>query len=65
MEPLYKIGDFVLIKSEYDLGKDSWDYPCIFTDEMITDYGGRLLKVINVSFSRALGVYVYKLEDNY
>lgn len=65
MEPLYKIGDFVLIKSEYDLGKCSWDYPCVFTNKMITEYGGKLLKVNNVKFSHAVHDYIYSLEGNH
>lgn len=33
--PMYKVGDKVQIKSEYDLGSSAYDYPCSFTDMML------------------------------
>ena len=65
MEPLYEIGDLVLIKSKYDPGKNTYDYPCVFTNEMITECGGKLLKVNNVKFNHAVHDYIYRLEGNY
>lgn len=32
---MYKVGDKVQIKSEYDLGSSAYDYPCSFTDMML------------------------------
>lgn len=65
MEPLYEIGDLVLIKSKYDPDKNSWDYLCGFTNEMITNYEDKLLKVKNVKFNHIVNDYIYTLEGNY
>lgn len=65
MEPLYKIGDLVLIKNQRDPGKNSWDYSCGFLDEMIAKYGGKLLKIRRIIFRNTTNTFVYYLEGNH
>lgn len=65
MKPKYKIGDQVLIKSKYDPGKRCWDYPCGFTSLMLSNYGGKLSRIIKVQFDYFYNIFVYILEDNY
>lgn len=40
MESLFKVGDVVTIKGQYDEGMDSYDYPFTFVDRTMRLYYG-------------------------
>ena len=48
MGSLHKVGDIVTIKSEYDNGYTSNDYPCSFNENMLDKYGGKKMKIKSV-----------------
>lgn len=48
MEPLYKVGDIVLVKAKLDDGYDSYDYRFTFIDKMMDDYGGTVCTIKEV-----------------
>ena len=73
--PMYKVGDKVRIKSEYDLGSDMADYPCGFAEKMLaigSDKKTYTISSIQYSTKTALNYerkhykepYYYKLEEN-
>lgn len=43
LESIYKVGDKVRVKSAYDPGCSSTDYPYIFVGPMLEKYGGRVV----------------------
>lgn len=45
MNSLYKKGDTVLIKSQYDKGCRSTSYRFIFVDYMLKRYGGKVCTI--------------------
>lgn len=45
---LYKKGDKVRVKDHYDPGCSENDYPFIFTEEMLRDYGGKEVTITQV-----------------
>lgn len=51
-EPLgsiYKVGDKVRVKSAYDPGCTSGDYPCGFVEDMLEKYGGKIVTITRVT----------------
>lgn len=50
MKLLYKVGDLVLIKSEYDKGCDEYDYRFTFTNYMRSNLGGSVYTIKSVEF---------------
>lgn len=69
MNPLYKVGDTVLIKSAYDPGCTSRSYRFSFTLKMLQLYGGKIYKITSIQRSADKdhdGVpddgYLYELE---
>lgn len=69
-EPLYKVGDVVKVKSEYDLGKSEKDYPHLFTQNMLHEFGGKTFIINQVSSDYNLlntfptkEPYVYLFKD--
>lgn len=58
----YKVGDYVKIKSAYDPGKSSRDYPFIFTEYMLETFGGSVFRITNI---KHIGIFTkYILEGN-
>lgn len=72
MDPLYKVGDTVLIKSTYDPGCTFFFYRFSFTDSMLHAYGGKVCEIVEVKKPLLNGIsivpddgYLYRLrEDN-
>lgn len=72
MNSLYKVGDRVLIKDKHDPGCDSYSYTFCFTEQMLTEHGGKVCTISMVqreSIHRANDIpddnYLYRLvEDN-
>lgn len=48
MDPLYKVGDKVLIKSVYDSNHTGFDYRFIFTEWMLHEFGGKIFEIAEV-----------------
>ena len=48
MDPLYKVGDIVLIKSAYDSDCTSRSYRFVFSLEMLQQYGGKIYKITSI-----------------
>lgn len=48
MDPLYKVGDTVLIKSVYDPGCTNRSYKFSFAAEMLNKCGGKVYEIIYV-----------------
>ncbi len=46
MNPLYKEGDTVLIKSQYDKGCVSTSYRFIFMNHVLNRYGGKVCTIL-------------------
>lgn len=51
MEPLYKVGDTVLVKSEYDEECDEFSYRYIFVDDMLEECGGEIYTIRWATFN--------------
>lgn len=64
MEPKYQVGDCVCIKKSYDPGKNAIDYPYSFLPEMLRDYGGKIIKIVNIKMDYYNQYYIYRLENN-
>lgn len=72
MDPLYKVGDKVLIKSTYDPGCAFFSYRFSFTNDMLYAYGGKICEIVEVKKPMLNGIpivsddgYLYHLrEDN-
>lgn len=72
MDPLYKVGDIVLIKSAYDPGCTNRSYRFSFTNDMLYAYGGKICEIVevkkpmlNMEFLVSDDGYLYHLrEDN-
>lgn len=47
-DSLYKIGDRVIVKSQFDTGYREFDYPCTFTKEMLQNFGGKEVTISEV-----------------
>lgn len=45
---LYKVGDKVVVKDQYDSEYGMFDYPCVFTSEMLKQYGGKKVTIAEV-----------------
>lgn len=58
---LYKIGDKVVIKREYDLNCGALNYRFTFTRDMLKDFGGKIMTISNVKFSN---YEVLRIEDD-
>lgn len=74
MEPKYKIGDKVKIKSRYDDGCDENSYKFTFTTSMLADFGGRVVTInyIDAKFNSRLvdcpvpdDGYLYRFDDGW
>lgn len=63
MKPLYKVGDKVLIKTQYDPGCDGSDYRFWFTNEMLAEYGGQICEIKEVS--KSITMNSYPVPDDY
>lgn len=68
---LYKNGDKVRVKDHYDTGCEGDDYPFIFTEEMLEDYGGKEVTITQVSPTIICNdcklyeeSYMYKIEED-
>lgn len=48
MDPLYKVGDIVLIKSAYDPGCTSRSYRFGFALKMLQQHGGKIYKIVHI-----------------
>lgn len=48
MKPLYKVGDKVLVKKEYDPGHGMGDYRFLFTKYLLKQYGGKVVTIAGV-----------------
>lgn len=48
MDPLYKVGDTVLIKSVYDSNHTGFDYRFTFTEQMLHEFGGKIVEIAEV-----------------
>lgn len=48
-ESIYKVGDKVRVKSAYDPGCSSGDYPCGFISTMLEDWGGTVVTICKVN----------------
>lgn len=71
MEPLYNVGDTVLIKSKYDPGKNCYDYRFSFVDEMLDNFGGNFCTICKKKLVRKVDAeiipddgYLYTLKGN-
>lgn len=47
-ESLYKVGDKVIVKDQYDPDCVDSDYPCVFLEEMLKNYGGKQVVISQV-----------------
>lgn len=45
---LYKVGDVVVVKDQYDSEYGMFDYPGVFTPEMLKQYGGKKVTIAKV-----------------
>lgn len=71
MNPLYKVGDIVLVKSTYDPGCTNKSYRFKFTSEMLRRCGGKVYEITSVGKSvipNDFGIsddgYLYRLDGN-
>lgn len=64
MEPLYKVGDIVLVKAEFDTGYDSYGYRFVFIDKMMADYGGTVCTIKEVKASGGTDPNVNQTPDD-
>lgn len=46
-DPLFKPGDKVKIKSKWDPGCTSVDYPQSFIEDMVRKFGGKTVTIVN------------------
>ena len=44
-EPLYKVGDVVVVKDQYDPGYTDGEYMMVFTADMLKSYGGKKVTI--------------------
>ena len=64
MESKYQVGDCVCIKKSYDPGKNYQSYHCGFLPDMLRDYGGKIIKIVNIEMDYFNQYYIYRLEGN-
>lgn len=50
-QPIYKIGDKVVIKSVYDKNCNSRNYRIRFTSDMLAEYGNRTATIMGMLFN--------------
>lgn len=50
LESIYKVGDKVRVKSAYDPGCTSGDYPCGFIPTMLEGWGGKVVTISSVNY---------------
>lgn len=65
MNSLYKKGDTVLIKSQYDKGCRSTSYRFIFVDYMLKRYGGKVCTILGGSCAGENNNYNQIQDDGY
>lgn len=70
-DSLYKKGDKVRVKDQYDPGCSGYDYPSTFTEEMLRNYGGKevtITQVLPTTKFNARRLYIeeyeYKIEED-
>lgn len=73
LESIYKVGDKVRVKSAYDPGCSSDDYPCRFIKAMLEELGGRVVTITKVDYIERtisskrkwdLEPFVYTITEN-
>lgn len=71
MDPLYKVGDQVIVKDKYDNGCNSSSYKFYFTGSMKRDFGGKVCTIKSIRESVPVrreipddGYLYHLVEDN-
>ena len=64
MEPKYKIGDIVTIKSKRDVGKGNNDYRFGFPNRMLEQCGGKSYKITAISRESDIGITPKMVPDD-